>query len=485
MQVDSRVADATINGSAVHIPTVDKEGITNGTPPNGHGVTVAPIQAADENAPRDSIQSGSSGSHSTSMSSLTVSTAPRTSVTDGAAYGADFPTNFSPAAMAIALPSVESSKPNVVPSSPETKEEESLLGRTLSFRTDSTGSMGSLVSNLNLSEGAAETGSSTPDSSYDTPKKRNQNQNSVSSASILISALKNRRAVVHKKSVSFSLPSEDDIARKAQKMNSALLYDGLEEFDNNMLDYQISSPKSSLSGKPRAYTSPVRSTKPAAASVTGIAVMQLSTESTKTEPSAAETSAPAMEVSKLPPHPGVPALGRKTSLRDRPEARAQNLPVPPSGENLPDLPRAMTAHAGTQPTLKLTDVSTPSSSSSAASHEAQTHVAPPPPPPPPAAPTLMQRITEASTAEELCRVFDITSESVFTGGITHCPRLVCAATHCLMSFSYCMSILCRNNDQALQPGHNSQGPVRVDCSADEEHTLVCAPAHSLALRFRQ
>jgi hypothetical protein len=292
--------------------------------------------------------------------------------------------------------------------------------------------MGSLISNLNLSEEGTEAGCSTPDSSYETPpNKRNQNQNSVSSASILISALKNRRGVVQKKSVSFSLPSEDDIARKAQKMNSALLYDGLEEFDDNILDYQISSPKSSLSGQPRAFTSPVRS-KPIAASVTtGIAAMQLSTDSTKTGHNADGDDAPAVEPNKRPPFAGAPALGRKASLRDRPEARTQNLPAPPSGRNSEDPPHTLTSHvAGSQPRVNPADASAAlSSSGPAPAHGAQAHHRAPEPPVPP---TLMERIAEASTAEELCRVFDITSESVFTGGTAlHPPQHIRAAlAHC-------------------------------------------------------
>jgi hypothetical protein len=382
-------------------------------------------RGAVDDAPRDSIQSNSTGTHSTSISSLTVSSAGRPHIMTPP-YGDTFPKQFSP------KHAVAEKEGGIAPpqTTQEKKAAEQSMTKTLSFRTDSTGSLGSLVSSLDLSSDMGSH-STTPDSSHSTPVRKNAN--SVSNSSLLISALKQNNKM-KKKSVSFSLPSDDDIARRAQRKNSALLYDAFEQFDDNIADYQIASPKGSVDSRNkrggRQPASRVRAVTEDGQSSAGAAL--LNSDSGKA--GFREAGSPERALPRAVGH-GSPVIKRKTSLTGKGMQSTPLLPpAPPSlfpplhapidvlpaviEEDPSQLSSKSVSEGKFFPPSDLDDNMTETEANNRTNGKAGGN----------ASQTLMQRVHAASTPAQMCEVFGIATESVFNGG--NC------ALCCMCIFSY-------------------------------------------------
>jgi trimeric autotransporter adhesin len=173
-------------------------------------------------------------------------------------------------AKTVLVPSIDSQ-----PNSSSRPNDERTLPKVLSFRTDSTGSMGSIVSSLELNAASTDDhddelsgikarvpwpglndehliaeSDSTSNSSSNSASPSITNMSSRSGggsngSSLLVSALKNSHNKVRKKSVSFSAPSEDDIERRTRNAKTILAALDADEMDDAMADYQINSPKHS------------------------------------------------------------------------------------------------------------------------------------------------------------------------------------------------------------------------------------------------
>jgi hypothetical protein len=173
-------------------------------------------------------------------------------------------------AKTVVVPSIDSQ-----PNSLSRPNDERTLPKVLSFRTDSTGSMGSIVSSLELNAASTDDhddelsgikarvpwpglndehliaeSDSTSNSSSNSASPSITNMSSRSGggsngSSLLVSALKNSHNKVRKKSVSFSAPSEDDIERRTRNAKTILAALDADEMDDAMADYQINSPKHS------------------------------------------------------------------------------------------------------------------------------------------------------------------------------------------------------------------------------------------------
>lgn len=363
----------------------------------------------EDDAPRDSMQSSSS------LSSITVSTiCGLTSTAKAPPYEA------SRGKRGVAELEMES----VVSDNVGDAVERSIT-KTLSYRIESMGSMGSmgsLVSSIDLDSEPRESGS-TPESGTSSPARKNPNN--ISNSSLLISALKQNNKM-RKKSVSFSLPSEDDIARRAQRKNSALLYDALDQFDDNIPDYQITSPKNGGDGRNGGFRRPVRTQSVTDSRVIGI-LNSASTKSAFDAELSNSNSSPVRHI--LPPRPGLVsasssyAIMSKHSGTEKPSPLKPLLPPPPASfaphhqmDLLPSVIEEDPSQLSTNSTNSARFSARLTSTTEAAAltedggmeTEAEGGASPPL--------TLMQRVHAAKTPAELCEVFGISAESVFNGG---------------------------------------------------------------------
>ena len=399
-------------------------------------------------------------SHTTSMSSITISSGSRPSESTAVNYGNDFPIKFSQQKLVEEHTRHTLSKVTEESATGVETSEDNTLRKTLSFRTDSTGSLGSLMSNVDISASDTErsgTGSNTPDSSNNsTPIKKNLHN--VSNTSLLVSALKHNHRL-KKKSVSFSLPSPDDIARRVQRKNS-LIFQELADFDDNIPDYQV-SPKNTnreMSRKPRAFShdeteSGKRSHTYEAQSISGIAVG--GTVSKK----ASFSGSPMKGKPPVGPN-GSPVVKRKTPP-----------PLPPgSSSSTPSINSSSNVSGEDQLHIPTSLPSFPHSTIVANSTKGGEEEAVPSPTP---QPTLMQRVATATAPLDLCTVFDVSTESIFTGGELILFSFLSLSSTLLKSAVLAAAMLCRRGDEeALQQGPARQGPLRVDRAAHQKHTLV-------------
>lgn len=265
------------------------------------------------------------------------------------------------------------------------------LAKTLSFRTDSSGSLGSLVSNVDIptnspsSTRLRDTDSSRGSFDSATGFPRKFNNHNVSSSSILVTALKqsNRRA---KKTVSFSIPSDDDIARRVRNTHGSLLYSTLDAFDDSIPDYQVASPKSVERGpRMNLFTSPLRP-EPVHRRSTG----------SPGKPSAAAFNSTLPPLVPMHAHSvgSVPSYNHSHIQSSSQQAHNNsNHHVYPTSNTKNTPPLTTSNH---------------SSGPSVAPAVAPEHSV--------AVLSLMQRVGQATTTQELCELFEITTESVFLGG---------------------------------------------------------------------
>ena len=269
------------------------------------------------------------------------------------------------------------------------------IAKTLSFRTDSTGSLGSLLSHVEIPMGlpskAVRASSDDPRrESFDSETGLPRRFNNRNVSSILITALKqsSRQA---KKSVSFSIPSEDDIARKASKARGLLDQPKtVDAFDDNIPDYQITSPKNSADRGPKArvFASPTKDTP-----------MVEAKQLIKNHKQEAANS-PNGHNSQLPPRP--PAHSSNVGMTNH---LAHTYPKHPNG-HVSHHSKAPNGHISHHGAGKLNGATLESNNESPAVTEGASTVVLP----------LMQRVNQATTAALLCEVFGITTESVFLGG---------------------------------------------------------------------
>lgn len=427
MEVDSRLIEQPLVESATIF--IDTDGLSISDP---QVVEVLEVNnAMNETAPssvlthstgisgdaglRESLVGSSltnSNSNSTSISSLTVSPPSLLHVDD-------FPTSYGPTRHG--KHDTENKKGKTSPHKKPAGEMS--LDKKLSFRTDSTGSMGSLVSGLDLSVSTiVEEHSDEDEESVESPVKSKFNQNNISSASILVSALKQKKQM-RKKSVSFSIPSADDISRRAKKTSKLPLMYSTNDFDDNLADYQIISPKASSNErtiKPRTFSSPTRSGKYSNA----IEITQLGdTVGIATHSPTASGREFFSTSPDLPPRPG---HSRDSSPSGSPAAAA----AATGGTQQEEHTAASRQHIHLRSLAIANQYSQSQQKGKGAGGQhpqngvygsVESPTAPSPPPPPP---SLMQRICEARNPQELCQVFGISSESVFTGGKLCKCRLV-------------------------------------------------------------
>ena len=401
-------------------------------------------------------------SHTTSMSSITISSGSRPSESTAVNYGNDFPIQFSQQKLVEEHTRHTLSKVTEESVTGVETSEDNTLRKTLSFRTDSTGSLGSLMSNVDIPASDTErsgTGSNTPDSSNNsTPIKKSLHN--VSNTSLLVSALKHNHRL-KKKSVSFSLPSPDDIARRVRRKNS-LIFQELADFDDNIPDYQV-SPKNTnreMSRKPRSFShveteSGKRSHTYEAQSISGITVG--GTVSKK----ASFSGSPMKGKPPVGPN-GSPVVKRKTPPPLSPGSSSStpsiNSSSNVSGEDQVHIPTSL-------PSFLHSIVV----ANSARGVEEEAVPSPTP------QPTLMQRVATATAPLDLCTVFDVSTESIFTGGELMLFNFLSLCSTVLKSAAVlsAAAMLCRRGDEeALQQGPARQGPLRVDRAAHQKHTLV-------------
>lgn len=268
------------------------------------------------------------------------------------------------------------------------------IAKTLSFRTDSTGSLGSLLSNVEIPMGLpSKAGRASSDEprreSFDSETGLPKRFNNRNVSSILITALKqsSRQA---KKSVSFSIPSEDDIARKASKARGLLDQKGtVDAFDDNIPDYQITSPKNSADRGPKArvFASPTKDTPMVEAKQL---IKNLKQEA---------ANSPSGYNSQLPPRP--PAHNSTVGMTNH---LAHIQQKPPNGHSSHHS-NASNGHISHHGAVTMNGATHESNGEAAATQRASAVVLP-----------LMQRIHQATTARQFCEVFGIATESVFSGG---------------------------------------------------------------------
>lgn len=367
-----------------------------------------------ESTVSSSLTNSNSNSNSTSISSITVSPPSQINVDE-------FPVSYSPSRGHKKSPT-SAQKGKTSPH--KASEGDKAIEKKLSFRTDSTGSMGSLVSGLDLSV-SSTIPEEHSDEDEDSPAKSKFNQNNMSSASILVSALKQKKKPLRKKSVSFSLPSADDISRKAKKAAQPLLYSMLNDFDDNIADYQITSPKSAYTDKqatkPRAFSSPTRSGKYSSAieiqdlgDTVGIATHSptgVGRELFSSSPDLPPRPSHSRESSGEARHSS-PSAERAEGSSSRHDLRslaisnnhAQNHAH--SHQQKHPLPHMqVTHHTHKHPHHNHANGGNTGDGATVGDDSAT-----------PPLPSLIQRICEAKTSKDLCQVFGIASESVFTGG---------------------------------------------------------------------
>ncbi len=272
------------------------------------------------------------------------------------------------------------------------------IAKTLSFRTDSTGSLGSLLSNVEIPMGLpSKAGRASSDEprreSFDSETGLPKRFNNRNVSSILITALKqsSRQA---KKSVSFSIPSEDDIARKASKARGLLDQKGIDAFDDNIPDYQITSPKNSQDRGPKArvFASPTKDTPMVEAKQL---IKNLKQDG---------ANSPSGYNSQLPPRP--PAHSSTVGMTNHlAHTHTQQKPLNGHSSHHSNASNGHISHHGA---ATMNGVTQERNGEAAAAPGASTVAVVPMP--------LMQRINQCTTAVQLCEVFGITTESVFSGG---------------------------------------------------------------------